>query len=541
MKLLRFGVLVFVAGAVAATLASGGGARSSDDGDLTILGNKRSVVASQVGDKKKGKHKGEASAFECTAASGGANTNLDCDDPFPNNEPQLEVDPANPLHMVGSSNDYGSCCDQYYTTFDGGSTWSTGNMSTETAGPLGPIGSDPVTAFDRRHGVTLHSSLNFFLSSDFTQACNGDVVVSPSKDGGLNWDPPVVIDQGHGCDLDKRQIFNDKEWIVTDNNPDSKFYGRTYLTWTQFDSKNGEFQSSPIFESHSDDGGKHWSKPQSISGKNKALCTFQTTGHDGECDEDQFSVPTVGPDGTVYVAFENGQNEALSEPGEFGDSQYLLVKSKDGGKKWSDPTFITGLEDGSNDYPINVDGRQTLTGYQVRVNSAGNIVASPTDGTLYLTFSDNRNGIHDVPDPVTKADVFVMSSTDGGATWTSPSLVDSGAGDQWFPWVDVNPVTGTIGVVYNDRGATNGTFYDAAIAEGMPGSLAKTTVSTAPSNPVDSEFFQAGDPSCPLCAVFHGDYINVGYGSDGHANIAWTDMRDSTPDGFAQFIYFARK
>jgi len=215
----------------------------------------------------------------------------------------------------------------------------------------------------------------------------------------------------------------------------------------------------------------------------------------------------------------------------------------------SQPTFVVGLEDGSNDYPINVDGRQTLTGYQVRVNSAGNIVANPTTGTLYLTFSDNRNGIHDVADPITNTDVFVMSSANGGATWTAPSLVDAGAGDQWFPWVEVNPVANTIGVAYHDRGASNGTFYGTALAEGLPGALVKTTMSTAPSDPVHSIFFQADDPDCEMCATFHGDYINVSYGSDGHANVAWTDMRDFRPAdeeletdaAFAQFIYFARK
>ena len=43
--------------------------------------------------------------------------------------------------------------------------------------------------------------------------------------------------------------------------------------------------------------------------------------------------------------------------------------------------------------------------------------------------------------------------------------------------------------------------------------------------------------------TFHGDYINVSYGSDGVANVAWTDMREFRPaeNGFAQYIYFARK
>jgi photosystem II stability/assembly factor-like uncharacterized protein len=540
MKVLRASLLAAALAAIAAVLAGGGAARSSENGDLSFLGNKRSVSAHLAGAKGKHPH-GIPSRFECTAPGGGANTKLDCDDPLPNNEPDIEVDPANPNHMVASSNDYGSCCDQYYTSFDAGQSWSTGNMSTERPTALGPIGSDPVTVFDTKHGTTVHASLNFFFNEDFTQVCNGDLTVSLSYNGGLDWVAPVVVDQGKGCDLDKLQIFNDKEWIVVDNNPSSKFYGRTYLTWSKFLAHFGAYASSAIWESHSDDGGRTWSRPHPISGRNPLLCTFQTTGHKALCDEDQFSVPTVGADGTVYVAFENEQNEALWEPGELFEDQYLLVTSTDGGKTWSSPTFVVGLEDGTADYPINVDGRQTLTGYQARVNSAGNIVAGLARGVLNLVFSDNRNGTHDSTTPVTNTDVFVMRSTDGGATWSAPSLVDSGAGDQWFPWVEVNPTNGTLGIVYHDRGASNGTFYNTALAEGTPGSLVKTTVSTAPSDPVHSEFFQSGDPACPECAVFFGDYINVSYGSDGHANLTWTDMREPTPDGFAQFIDYARK
>jgi hypothetical protein len=187
-----------------------------------------------------------------------------------------------------------------------------------------------------------------------------------------------------------------------------------------------------------------------------------------------------------------------------------------------------------------------VSGYQLRVNSAGNIVASPTNGTLYLVFADNRNGTHDPTSPatpVTNTDVFVMSSSNGGGSWSTPFLVDAGGGDQWFPWVDVNPANGNIGILYHDRGATNGATYTTAIAEGTPGALVKTTMSTAPSNPTQSIYFQAHATGCDKCATFHGDYINVSYGSDGHANATWTDMREfrTASGGFAQSIYFARK
>jgi len=200
------------------------------------------------------------------------------------------------------------------------------------------------------------------------------------------------------------------------------------------------------------------------------------------------------------------------------------------------------MEDGSADYPINVNDRQTLTGYQVRVNSAGNIVASPTDGKLYLVFSDNRNGTHDSPTPVTNVDVFLMVSSNGGTSWSGPTLVDPAAGDQWFPWVDVNPTDGTIGIVYNDRGSSNGALYDASLAEGTPSSLAKMIVSSAPSDPTQSLYFQAGVGGCENCATFHGDYIGIAYGSDGSANVAWTDMRDPSDVAglFYQFIYYAK-
>lgn len=43
-----------------------------------------------------------------------------------------------------------------------------------------------------------------------------------------------------GVDLVVRgTTINDKEWIVTDNNSSSPFYGRTYITWSKFASHDG--------------------------------------------------------------------------------------------------------------------------------------------------------------------------------------------------------------------------------------------------------------------------------------------------------------
>jgi hypothetical protein len=505
-------------------------------------------VASLRGDQAGIQDQKTPSKLECRVAGDpSANVLLDCDGPLPNNEPQIAVNPSNPSQMVASSNDYESCCDQFYTTFDGGKTWRTGDISVEAPGKKGRTGSDPVTTFDVKHGTVIHSSLNF--NND---GSDGDVVVSISRDGGLHWNTVVEVADGGGpTSTASNGIFNDKEWITTDNFSGSPFYGRSYLTWTAFKSVDGVTTESPIWESHSDDGGFTWSAPQEISGSNAGLCTFQVEGAAGECDEDQFSVPSVGADGTVYVSFINEQNEALWEPGEFFDDQYLLVKSTDGGVTWSAPSFIVGMEDGSRDFPFNVSGRQTLTNYQIRIPTTAAIVADPTSASrLYLAFFDNRNGVHDVDNPVTNTDIFIVSSANGGASWSAPSQVnaaDSGAGnDQWFPWVDVSPVDGTVGVVYHDRSydPTHDT-HETTLSESPAGGLAFTSakISTASSHPRESRYFRALVAGCENCAVFHGDYIGLTYGSDGSANAVWTDMRDIDPvtGRYLQFIYFARR
>ena len=67
-------------------------------------------------------------------------------------------------------------------------------------------------------------------------------------------------------------------------------------------------------------------------------------------------------------------------------------------------------------------------------------------------------------------------------------------------------------------------------------------MSGALSHPRNSVFFRAFVPGCKPCTRFHGDYISIAYGSDGKANLTWTDMRDLYPPNgrYLQFIYYAR-
>ena len=92
MRLLRVTMFLIAGGLLAASLAGSVGAEGDEPKPDAGMAGKLTATASAGFDKQHGPH----SQFECIAPSGGANTNLDCDDPFPNNEPDIEVDPVDP-------------------------------------------------------------------------------------------------------------------------------------------------------------------------------------------------------------------------------------------------------------------------------------------------------------------------------------------------------------------------------------------------------------------------------------------------------------
>src|SRR5439155_25286103 len=111
-----------------------------------------------------------------------------------------------------------------------------------------------------------------------------------------------------------------KDLIAADQNPRSPKADRVYATWSRFDVCTGDFGDSPILFSQSTDGGATWSAGVEISGSSPTLCTAASgQGDPNACDQDQGSQPVVGPDGTVYVAFGNGNTPTP------GLNQHLLV------------------------------------------------------------------------------------------------------------------------------------------------------------------------------------------------------------------------
>jgi hypothetical protein len=248
---------------------------------------------------------------------------------------------------------------------------------------------------------------------------------------------------------DDGENFHDKELIIADTRPNSPKKGRVYLTWTRFQAAN-----SPIVFSQSTDGGATWSPAVVISGNNPAFCTdFSVVP--GDCDQDQGSDPVVGPDGTIYVVFGNGNTPSTT-------NQVLMVKCPAANNcatsaGWSQPVRIGSLIDNHPTYPGPLPsdpvsgcprGRQCLPPNGYRVPEFTSMTMSvDRNGNLYATWSDFRNGgAPCVGSTVTATspcdnDVFYAFSTNGGATWSATRNITPrsrlGNNAQWQPWSDV--------------------------------------------------------------------------------------------------------
>ena len=477
-----------------------------------------------------------------TSGTPAANIDLACDDQIsPEDEPAIAVDPDNPNHLVAGSNDYhvfftGATLQVrvptgYFVSFDGGATWIDGQVP-QGSGASGGNG-DPSPAFNRKFGTVHMAQLNASCGA----SCGSiSVSVATSADGGLTWANPVTVAQGSGSLTPAASgIVNDKEWLVADNSPTSPHYGRLYVTWSRFLLKAGTYIESPIYFSYSDDAGKTWAPGRAISGANPTYCTFQNAGPAGVCDQNQFSVPVVLPDGTVVVHFANEQHSAAWEPDEQFEDQLMVVRSTDGGKTWSAPIHVVDLEDSGveeavfRDYPANVDGRGTQTGHQFRTQSAQGMTVDPSTGALYAFYTDNRDGVHDTDQPVTRTNVFLSVSKDSGLTWTERRIT-AGDGDRWMPWGGAR--NGVVQVMYMDGAYDwpNRNLYGITLATSLDAGVTWTyqRVDTALSDPDHSLWFRAGVSGCEQCSTFIGDYNGLAIDSLGRTHLVWADMRRTT-------------
>ncbi len=376
-------------------------------------------------------------------------------------EPTICINPANTQNMAA-----GAILDSYYWSEDGGLTWKADRLKS-TFGVFG----DPVLVADPQ-GNFYYAHLSDPEGKQWSSEKLLDrIVIQKSTDGGKTYDAGSYCGENHPKD-------QDKQWLGIDPKT-----GAVYCTWTEFDkyeSKDIDNDHSRILFSKSTDGGKSWTKAVKI---NEA---------DGDCSDDDFTtegaVPVAGPDGQIYVAW--AWNGAI-----------WFDKSLDGGVNWLAQDIKVSDQPGGWSY--NVLGISRCNGLPVTDCDRSN---SPYRGTIYVNWSDQRNGEEDT-------DIWLAKSTDGGTTWNKPVRVnnDKKGHDQFFTWMTVDQVTGYVYCVFYDRRNYSDKRTDVYMAVSKDGGATF-------SNEKISE-----SPFDPSKWVFFGDYNHIS-AHNGVVRPIWTRL-----------------
>ena len=168
----------------------------------------------------------------------------------------------------------------------------------------------------------------------------------------------------------------------------------------------------------SDDGGVTWSEPVDVMSTYKAESVYGSGA----------ASLVVGSDGTVYgFTRESTPRPMGDEPAK--KARLFMLKSTDGGRTW-DVNVISEGEQQSDD-------------------PQGAIAP---DGRLYVAYSA-RGGSTPSDTPANPSEVYVMTSGDGGRTWSKPvNITDDDPArriDQYLPGISVAP-NGRVDVAFFD-------------------------------------------------------------------------------------------
>lgn len=396
------------------------------------------------------------------------------------NEPSIAANPRDPLNMVVASHDYGD--PNYlvgiavYRTRDGGRTWQGPVRMIPT---YGDSLSDPVLAAGR-DGAFYLAYLSIGAYSEISLAI--------SRDGGESWTFKRVLRYNYTA-------FYDKPWIAVGPNPLAPSRDAIYITYTEFRGSFFTGYNLSIKLMRSFDGGLTFEGPFRVSWE----------GRDNETVV-QWSYPVVAPDGTLYVSF-----YGLRIVGNKVVQGMWIVRSTDGGSTFSEPVLAAET---SWWFP----GYSGVFGFRWIVPTPATAVGP--DGSIYIAYEDSPGG----PEGLDMADIFFVSSRDGGLTWSRPVRVndDKTHAAQFFPAIAVGR-DGTIHIIWGDKRLDpDGPGYDIYYTYSRDGgrSFAKNVrVSDITSNA------WLGIP------FFIGDYFSL-TAVDSGVYVVWTDSRR----GSAEFV-----
>ena len=356
-------------------------------------------------------------------------------DDFNPAETSIAINPSNPENIVAAFISYDKklpgYIDNTYASFDGGLTWK----EVRTENPDNRIQGDDAVAFGTDN-IVFHSYLSFYgLGNETLKQPSSGIFISSSLDGGLTFPVrAVLVDH-----INTSAPMEDKPYVTVDNSDSSKYRNNVYIAWTHFQDygSRSSSDSSQIYFSRSIDSGKTFSPAIRIS----------TTG--GDCRDSsntvEGAITSVGPKGEVYVVWA-------------GPKGLVFTESFDGGKTFSAEKVIGYIYHG---WDSDISGIDRANGMPVTKTDISN---GKYRGTIYVNWADDRFGDNDI---------FLKYSRDEGKTWSNDIRVNDdnikNGKQQFFSWLAVDPIDGSVNIVFYDRKNTDGDLTEVTLARSIDG------------------------------------------------------------------------
>ena len=425
----------------------------------------------------------------------------------PQSETFIAVNTRNPKILAAASNEIFRNPQRTYFSADGGTSWVGADQPlVDEEGTTWAFASDPGVAVDTEGTIFFSQLLIASVDNNF----KGDaMIVNRTTDGGATFSLGTILKK----DLNAGALgrFEDKPFIACDTNLSSPFRDNVYVAW---DTVQGA-QNGKLNFARSTDHGLTFSvqRIDDTNSGNKGLIG---------------AIPSVGPNGEVYVAWLDINSPRLQ-----------IDRSFDGGVTFERDSTISQMIIPFDTGIPSIKVRRALVYPAIDVDRS----AGTHRGRLYCVWSDQEDQTQPFTDGA-EMDLFFAFSDDNGLHWSAPIRVaDDGVGaDQFYPWLSVDPVDGSINISwYDTRNDPTRRKTDIYFARSTDGGLTfgpnarVTTASTDESCPVCEDLIaQTGFTLSTLrfcrrncdAEIFnqYGDYTGIAsFGGVSHP--IWTDRR----------------
>jgi hypothetical protein len=418
-----------------------------------------------------------------------ANVRVSVDAATQQSEMSVAVNPTNPLNLVAFTHRIGASATMgTYYSFDGGNTWTPKVIDNSVDGFTGTFRFDPTLAFDANGRLYIGYGLD---PSGGTRR----LVVGRSLDGGVTY---------AGFSTVKIDSTLDKWTMNTGRDPINPSQENVYIAY-----RVTAGAATSVRCATSKDGGVTW-----------PVDTLVPDNAQAGADNATFGMPAVGPNGELYVVWDDFDGQPVS-------SSIKMAFSADAGATFAPDRLISTT-------PItrgNANGFTPTSGtrYHISAQPDRGILTVPTiavdrstgprRGRIYAAYTTRGTG-----GGTDNVDVVVRFSDDTGATWSSAVAVHNTASNtasQFLPWLDVDRHSGAVAVGYYDtRNSANNQLVELWASASVDGGVTWSDAKLASAQSNQS----LSNPS-----RYSGNYLEyIGLAAhDGTLQAIWADNRDA--------------